>query len=208
MPTRTCLLIEEPDAVEALGMERMEMLRGCVEQAWEAYDTNMRPAMPLATTSAVAHCLHELTLQQVRDSFGPETGVIVHDNTIGGRFLLEVPGKLVVQFKKLTKDFHTSNNPTETSEKFDRQEPIEGFPIVPRLTVGYQLGHYGTAIAGIYLAFVVGRECVWYHDLQDGGSSMVLDFRPNAGRPSPAERERAEERRHDVADDEEADDVG
>ena len=54
------------------------------------------------------------------------------------RFLLVIDDALVMQVKKLTQDFQTVNNPTETSKAFDRQLPIEGFPSVPRLTAGVQ----------------------------------------------------------------------
>ena len=119
--------------------------------------------------------------------------MIVHENIIRGRFLVEVDGRLLLQFKKLTRDLVTVNNPTETSEAFDRQQEIEGVPALPRLTVGYQLGQYRTDLAGIYLAFLIGKECIWHHDLRTGEGSIGMDLEfPTPLGPSPAEREAVE----------------
>lgn len=192
------MMVTHEDAVSVLGARRIKLFNSCIDDAWKLYDSTVRPVIPFCTLRGQANMLHELITQRVRDSFHGIRGVVIHDNTIGGRFFLEVDRRVAVQFKKLTHDFRTTNNATDTSDAWDRQELIEGFPSCPRLTVGYQLGQYGTAIAGRWLAFVIGKSCEWHHDLETGEHSQVFDFR-RADSPSAAEQERAAKRALDRA---------
>ncbi|MBA3557209.1 MAG: hypothetical protein H0W30_01285 [Gemmatimonadaceae bacterium] len=170
------MTIGPDDAGGVLGPERMAMLRGCIERAWATYDSTFRPALPLCSAIGIANILHELIIEQVRNTFGGVPGVEVRDSIVKGRFLLEIDRAQILQFKKFTENFQTSNNPTGTSVAFDNQQTIEGMPELPRLTVGYQLGQYGTALAGMWLAFCIGRENIWHIDLQTGVSSLPLEF--------------------------------
>lgn len=192
------MMIQQDDAVEALGTVRLAILRECLDAAWEAFEATIRPVLPLCSPVGMANILRELIIQQVRERFVGILGVNIRDhNVVGGRFLAEIDQKMILSFKKLTKDFQTTNNATKTSCAFDKQElGIEGMPDLPRITVGYQLGHYGTSIAGIYLAFVVGEECIWHHDLQTGAGSIEIEFpRENE---SAADKERQEVERREA----------
>lgn len=197
------MMIRRESALEALGPDRLAVLRDCVAEAWREYEESVRPILPLCSPVGMANILRELVVEAARSRLTEEDGFSILDGVCGGRFLVQVDGRLVVQFRKLTRDFLTRNNPTDTSDAFDRQEPgIEEIPDMPRLTVGYQLGQYRTSIAGYYLAFVVGNECIWHHDLDTGEHSIVLDFPEFAGE-SAAEQETAEEERRRAADDDE-----
>lgn len=195
------MMIAQGDAVEALGQERLAILKTCVDEAWQTFDETVRPIVPLCSPTGTANILRELLIQQVRERFVGVSGVNIHDrNVVGGRFLAEIDQQMILSFKKLTKDFHTSNYPTDTAQAFDKQEPgLEGMPDVPRITVGYQLGQFGTSLSGVFLAFVVGKECVWHYDLQSGSGSIEIDFpreeesaadkeRKNAARKNAARR--------------------
>lgn len=187
--------IDREVAVQRLGDSRLDLLLQCHDDAWVEYNATIRPRLPLCDMAAMATILHEIIKEKSRELFLGVDGVLVRDPAPGGRFLLEVDRKVVVQFKKLTKDFRTVNNPTVTSLAFDRQQ-LSGeldVPPFPRLTAGYKLGQYGTEIEGIWLAFVIGDECIWYHDLRTGEYSRMLDLPVPRG-PSPAEIEREEHR--------------
>ena len=136
------MMIQQDEAVEALGKERLAILRRCLDAAWENYERAFRPLLPLCSPTGMANVLRELVIQQVREQFVGVPGVVIRDNNVvGGRFLAEIDKRMILSFKKLTRDFLTSNNPTKTSIAFDTQKPgIEGMADLPRITVGYQLG--------------------------------------------------------------------
>lgn len=172
----------------------MALLRLCLDNAWVKYEATFRPVVPLCSSIGMANILRELVIQEVRERFVGVTGVDVHDNTTGGRFLVDIDRRLLLSFKKLTKNFRTANNPTETSKAFDRQERAKGVAERPRVTVGYQLGHYGTSIAGTWLAFVVGKQCIWHHGLPTDDSSIEIEFPRNEQSAADKEREDAAEK--------------
>jgi len=188
------MLIDRETALRRLGPDRLELLGRCFERAWERYEEVIRPELPLCHPTPQAGILREFIINEVRDAFPDLPGVTIRDHDAGGRFLLEIDGVLMIQFKKLTTDFQTRNYPTPTSEAFDQQRELDGFPALPRLTAGYQMGQYGTELASVSLAFLVGSECVWHHDIQSGEHSVTLEF-PHAAGPSPADQEEEAKRR-------------
>ena len=191
------MLMSRETAIIQIGPERLDRLRACFVAAWGRYEAQFRPHLPLCDPTAMATILRELVLEEARRTFSDQPGVVILDGPRDRRFLLVIDDALVVQVKKLTQDFQTVNNPTETSKAFDRQLPIEGFPSVPRLTAGYKLGQYGTQMSGIWLIFLVGKQCLWHYDLETGEHSLTLDLgvpRPTEGEGA-ADQEADEERR-------------
>jgi hypothetical protein len=191
------MMIGRPKAVRIVGPERLALLLQSVEGGWAKFEDRIRPWYPLCSPTGMATMIHEGVKDEVRRQFEGVPGAIIHDGTLGRarRFLLELDRRLIVQFKKLTEDFHTVNNPTETSEAFDNQQRgCDELPDLPRLTVGYQLGQYGTSLAGIWMAFVVGKEAAWYHDLQSGEYSTQFVF-PHRDRSAADEEVATEEER-------------
>ena len=185
--------IARKTVLDHLGPEFLALLRECLEVAWEQYETRIRPALPLCDPIAQATIIREFVLEEVRQAFQGKAGITIRDCPTDNRFLLQVGNSFVIQFRKLTTDFRTVNNPTKTSEAFDRQDQVDGYPPLPRLTAGYQLGQYRTDFAGIWLAFLVGNELQWYHDLRTGEYPITLDFpKPDGG---PADLDTDEERR-------------
>lgn len=170
----------------------MGLLLRCHERAMEIYNEKFRPILPLCDPRRMPTILHELIIQEARRAFTDIVGVVPRDPSIGDRYLLEVDHRLIVQFKKFTKDFRTENNPTQTSRRFDEQELGPGLPPYARLTAGYQLDEYNTAMSGVFLAFVVGYSCPWHHDLRTGEHDLSLDF-PQPEGPSAAQLERQRE---------------
>lgn len=151
-------------------------LRECHLEAWAIYREHFNALMPLATVGGKAATIHELVIERIRHHAADMPTVRIRENVCGGRFILEVGNQLIVHFKKLTKDFHTTNNPTQNSEAFDLQEEIDGFPSWPRLCAGYAFGELGTSMEGPYLACLTGKQCEWYYDLGSGEGTGVLAF--------------------------------
>jgi len=189
------MTVEHDDAVDLIGPDRLGQLKACVLGAWEDWESHFQAILPMPSAVGLANILREAVVQRVRAAFGDQAGVDIRDNVLGGRFLLILDSALVVQFRKLTKNFRTVNNPTAASDAFDRQESVEGFPALPRLTVGYQLSNYRTELAGVYLAFLIGKECVWYHDLATGESTLSIEFPDIEESAAEQEAKEAEERR-------------
>jgi hypothetical protein len=190
------MMIRQDEALEILGDGRLAILLECVEAAWARFEATFREWLPLCSPTGMANILRELVVQQARERFVGVRGVVIHDrNVVGGRFLAEIDHKIMLSFKKFTRDFQTMNNPTETSVAFDNQEEgLEGMLDLPRITVGYKLTAYGT-MEGIYLAFLVGKEAVWHHDLRTGVGSIEFEFPTPDESAADRERREAEEKR-------------
>lgn len=195
--------IDRKTAIELIGSERMALMRSCIEDGWAIYDEVFRPYMPLAGPVQLANTLFALVTERARQTLREEHGFHILDGAVHGRFNVVVDGSVVVQFRKLTKDFLTTNHRTDTSDAYDRQEPgIEGLPDAPRLTVGYQLDQYLMSVAGTYLAFNIGQENVWWSDLASGEHSITLEF-PGVDGPGAADQEADAEREASEQSDEE-----
>lgn len=178
-------------------------LRLCVREGWEAYLRSVPQLVPLASPGFRAHAVHEFVLEEVRHRIGgnhPQQAQIA-ERTTKRRFLVYWRKRLALQFKKLGPDFLTANYPTGTALKFDRQEPdLPECPPYPKLTVGYQLDEFAANLTGVYVAFRVGKECVWWYNLDSGESTIMIDF--------PAPDTLAPEREEKAAGDEEQDQSG
>lgn len=177
------------EARAKLGDESLGLLWRCHARAEAIYNGHISGLIPLCSRDRLPSILHELIIEEARHAFADIPHVQVHDPSSLGRFLLESRG-VIVQFKKLSRQFATANNPTDTSRAWDGQQMELGLPPYARLTAGYQLDEYETRMKGIYLAFIRDGQCIWWHDLRSGEHSIALDFPPPDPRISPAELER------------------
>ena len=180
-------LISPDDAFNILG-PILPHLRDSHTEAWDIYQRHISPHMPLATIRGKAGTINELVIERVRQHLPDMPSVVPRDNVCGGRFLLEVDRQVIVYFKKVTASFCTTNNPTENSETFDTQSAIEGFPAWPRVVATYALSEFGTSMQGPYLAFLIGKECQWWRDLNGGGGTGILPF-PTPDKQKPDDDE-------------------
>ncbi len=184
-------LILRDDALKIIGPVNRAHLRDAHLEAWDIYQSVIHPTAPLAGIVGKASWMHELIIERVRQHAPDMQSVKVRENVCGGRFLLEIGNQLIIYFKKLTTDFHTTNNPTDNSDAFDSQGEIDGFPAWPRINAGYAFNELGTTIDGPYLAFMLGsKNCNWYHDLRGGEGTGILPFpTPDKGKPDEGERD-------------------
>jgi hypothetical protein len=185
------VMITRQKALADLG-PLVAVLQECHAEALRIYEEHISKFMPLATIGGKAATIHELIVEQARQRFSGRKGVEPKENICGGRFLIIVPNSMIIQFKKFTEDFHTTNNETDNSRAFDRQEPRDELPGLPRLTAGYKLGQYGVSFEGIFLAFIIGKHCEWWHDLNTGEGTETLPF-PTPDQLPPDEERDGEE---------------
>lgn len=77
-------------------------------------------------------------------------------------FFLRINDKLLVQFKKIGKDFLTQNYPTEYRRKFNGQLPLSDLPDgLPRITAGYIPKVDWSWFDSIYMTCQYGKGIFW-----------------------------------------------
>ena len=170
------LQIDREEALETIGTGVLDWLRDCCEQAWSVYHNRIAQELPDCEPPALASLIRQLILAQIRRTHREYDGVSLKLWRHNRRFLVQVGDRLVIQVKKLTEDLRTSNLETRTSRAFDQQQLIEGYPQVPRLTLGYKLGAYRTELSEVLLIFSIDNECQWWYDLRSGEHSQELHF--------------------------------
>jgi hypothetical protein len=153
-------------------------LRACVREAWKKYEASVPALVPLASSGFRAHAMHEFVLEEVRHRIGGQyADADIAERSRRRRFLVYWKKRLALQFKKLGPDFLTRNYPTRTAVDFDRQVlDLPECKPYPKLTIGYQLDEFATGLLGVYVAFRIGKECVWWHNLDTGEESIMFDF--------------------------------
>jgi hypothetical protein len=107
---------------------------------------------------------------------------------VHNRVLFELPGGIIIHFKKLDKQLQTSNYPTLFSEQFYKQDDLPGIPKLLRLVAGFTTKDW-VGIDGIYITLPSGTEIEW---------SMSLDMEPEnliQPIPTPQEKPNAQPRR-------------
>jgi hypothetical protein len=172
------MVIIELDEALSLLEPILADLRICVKDAWAKYQATIPMLLPLASSGFRAHAMHEFVLEQVRHRIdGQYEEATIAERTKNRRFLVYWKNRVALQFKKLGPDFLTRNYPTRTAIEFDLQvlDLPECLPY-PKLTIGYQLNEFATDLLGVYVAFRLGKECVWWHNLDTGEGSIMFDF--------------------------------
>ena len=179
--------IDEKTAAGVIGPEILDDLVTCYEVAWEKYNELARRLAPAAHPRSIATFYREIVIEEVRQRIAIQPGVIVSERF--DRFLVEVRGRLLIQFKKLGPDFTTSNIPTPTSVAFDLQYEMPGITL-PRVTVGYRPNAFWTELEGVWLVFNIGRQNIWAHNLVTRTEDAPLSFpMPDEGAADREERE-------------------
>ena len=181
--------IDLESAIDVIGARMLRDFGICFEQMWQKYNRQIRPIIPLAQPRTIANAYRDMVIEEMRHRVANRPGVIVRE--VLDRFLLEIDGTLLVQFKKLGPDFSTSNIPTRTSVDFDCQHELPGVTL-PRVTVGYQPDQFWTELLGVWLVFNVGKENVWHYNLVTAERSVSMFPLPVEGAAEMEAREKEE----------------
>ena len=191
-PRRHPLFISRETVIGLLEPELIQEFATCYRVAWDKYNKYARPLAVLADPISIATWFRQMVLQEVRERVVPRRGVIVRGKQ--WRFLLEIHGQVLLQFKKLGRGFGTSNLETETSRDFDGQIVMPGIKL-PRVTVGYQLNQLWTEITGLWIVFRIGEETIWAHNLETGVAETPRPLPFPMPEEGAAEREEREQQR-------------
>lgn len=167
-------LISPQDAQATLNPYH-HVLEKCIRRGWARYSEVIPKELPMPSPRGKANMIHEFIINEARVLLTGIEGIIVNDS-IDGRFLVNIENRVLLQFKKLNRAFETSNYPTRTARAFNAQEEIAGLPRCVRLTVGYRLNRLGTELAGIYILFGTKNRPSWRYDLRAPERDMVVEL--------------------------------
>lgn len=152
-----------------------DVLEECVRAAWEQYSKTIPHMLPLMSPRGKANIIHEFIAHEARMRLDGRPGISLND-TFTGRLLVNIQNQVLLTFKKLNRAFETVNYPTPTAKLFNAQKEIEGLPRCVRLTVGYQLTRFDTALAGVYILYGTSRRPTWYYNLLTPEHNPVVEL--------------------------------
>ena len=144
----------------------------CVNGAWEHWKKKFEPELVHFDARTRASIIHDLIVGEVKTRLGDHSEVQIRKAR--GRWLLcFAEHSMVVHFKKLDREFRTSNARTETAFKFSHQLPLPGVPEGVRLTVGYRLNAVATELLGVWVVLAVGRKVEWKYEMPAPQTAIV-----------------------------------
>lgn len=145
----------------------------CVTQAWQRWQTEHAPRVPLAFPRGRANMMYELMIDEARKRFEGAKGLVFFEQY--GRLLLNVRDRVLIRFKKLDDTLRTHNYPTLFSLQFDAQADLPGMVSkLPRITVGYRLNYLQTDIENPLVVFSVGKRTKWFYELEKPAAVDVI----------------------------------
>ena len=122
-----------------------------------------------------ANAVHDLMAREAAKYASMADGVRYFDlNGMRGLVLAEL---VAIRMKKMNEESMSRGHSTDQVRAFKDQIPLEGFPTVHNLELGYVTNEAETDIAEIRLASPSGERAAWWTRLDDDGAiSVVTDF--------------------------------
>ena len=164
---------------------RISALTGALRNSINAWNTAFAPAQMVLDKSARAMIINQYWYSFVNLALGGDAGVILRIDKLQ-RFLA-VDERIILRFKLIDENFHSSNYPTERATLWRLQHPFAGILPCERLELGYRLDITGTVIKDAFVLLRVGDRVAWMW--QVGGEQIdtfpiQLELRPS-GTPVP-----------------------
>ncbi|HEU0077722.1 MAG TPA: hypothetical protein VFQ76_08760, partial [Longimicrobiaceae bacterium] len=163
----------------------------CVSGAFRDFRSFQVEKHPDMFVRARRTLLQDLVVRDVHRTYSEAPGFRVVDPKTG-RYLLAVADRILLQVKHLTQEFRTAFSDTQTNQKFNAQEELDGLPPLPRVTLGYRLDALEAAIEGVYVLYSIDNEPVWWYRIpeegegQDGAETLPLFPPAPVGPVAPA----------------------
>lgn len=147
-------------------------------------------AKALQYNSAAQHMMNSLVVERVKESFANYDGVSLVTEK---RFLeLSVQGAVDLRFKQVDRNGKTANYPTETSDRYKNQLPLNGdestLPVA-RVTIGWIWNDTATDLYDIAVVYAKGDTTLWMYSIlkyAESSSGITLLVSPDGIEPSGA----------------------
>ena len=178
-----------PTSAEQILSPHLTLLRDCVTDGFSDYHLHYGHVSYLHNARTRASAIHDHIVSHVKSRFGGSTSI--RKIPIRIRNLFDVDGKLVLQFKKLSKGLRTSNIQTHLTLSLDNKNNITlpGIPpSLPRLSLGYVPKHDWTSIEGVFITYVLNKKLIWYIDLTGLSGNASTLFAPPIQPASPTKK--------------------
>lgn len=119
--------------------------------------------------------VHDFIKAGIRNEFGNEPNVRIAEPN--GIFVMIVEEKIVLRFKKMNKDFQTSNVQTAQTDDYNNQDLQSLFPgQLTFLHVGYLPDLTCTYVENIYLFCRSGKNIEWHHSLKGSMRQLSIEM--------------------------------
>lgn len=128
--------------------------------------------------ATIASMVHDFTKERIKKAFADIEDLETKDyNKIFG---FHLKGKVLIRFKKINKDFTTSNIQTKQTINYSKQIEIEGMPESPTyLYAGYMPNETWTGIKNIYIICKQEKNLLWQKDLTGITEQTSIKFIPD-----------------------------
>lgn len=159
------------------------IFRESVQAAWQAWLDMAGTRPQIVDPTALATLMSRLIWSEIKRRFeGVEGSKITHK---GNLFSLNIRDKVVLFFKKVTRDLLTRNIKTGRSTMLALQLHLPEFPDAPRLVVGYRPNKLLTDLEYIGIIYKVGNVVKWSipllgADEELGGTTSFIPALPPA----------------------------
>ena len=164
---------------------RINALTGALRNSINTWNTALASAQMVLDKSARAMVINQYWYSFTNLALGDDEGVILSIDQLQ-RFLV-IDERIILRFKLIDNNFHSSNYPTERAIQWRLQYPFAGIPACERLELGYRLDITGTVIKDAFVLLRVGDRIAWMWQI--GGEQIdtfpvQLELRPS-GTPEP-----------------------
>jgi hypothetical protein len=165
----------------------LQLFRECVTKAWQEYLTKYAHVRQDHSARSRASVIHDHMVGFAMRFFDGMDGVRISRKR--GLVTVNIQDQFRARFKKLDKQLHSRNIPTQQSLLFKAQLDLPGIKsTLTHIDVGYVLNDLQTALAGVYITCPYGTGIEWWLDLNDYAKSGVVApiVAPPAPTPQPS----------------------
>ncbi len=156
------MILSEQQSREVFG-SRTDILRECIEFAWDRY-LAMPPEIHVdLTPRSRASIVHDFIVSEARKRFFNDSGVQLV--TRRGLFTIDF-GEVQLRFKKFNGQLRPQSIPTNQTRAFMIQEELPGLPLPTKLTAGYKLDNIQQNIECIAVVCFSDDRCAWFFELE------------------------------------------
>lgn len=142
------------DARELLNESRVYGLVECLHEAVKTWrGQHFTPAIRETTRAGIISDNFYWNMETLSLAVGE--GVV--KNTVRGQRFVTFDERALIRCKHLRRGLESRNYGTRQALAFVRQRPIEGFPPIDRLHLGYRLDPFGMALADAFITLPVGN---------------------------------------------------